>query len=214
VGTIVTVIASVRAATHRPGLGPLPDATLEAWANEDYPTIRRRLADEVPDVFTKVTADIPIAEGTASFILTAAPASLTDFGKLRVVEVKQGTVYRALRWASALAPFTTAGLAGTYRVQYISKAATLAISGPTTLDWPEGMDRVLIEQLAARVRIKFNESPKVHLDEMERVFRETRNSLLRQYVSTPQVIVDAGVMAAWPAYRFRGPATVELVGGW
>lgn len=213
-GTIVTVLASVRGATHRPGLGPLPDATLEAWANEDYPAIRRRLADEVPDLFTKVTADIPIAEGTASFVLTAAPASLTDFGKLRTVEVKLGTVYRALRWASALAPFNTVGLAGTYRVQYITKAAALVVGSATVLDWPDGMDRVLVEQLAARVRIKFNESPKPHLDEMERAYRETRNSLLRQYVSTPQVIVDVGVMAAWPAYRFRGPATVELVGGW
>lgn len=214
--TIVTVLASVRAAVHRPAVGTagLDDAGLVAWANEELPVLRARIADDAPSYFEKVTADITVADGVSLVDLTAAPVSLTDFSKVRHVEVKRDSVYLPLRWAPSIASTVTAGMGGTYRVKYLPKPAV--ISGPadaTDLLLPYGLDTCLIEQVCARVRRRFNENEDSHQRAGDAAYKDALGVLLR-LSGLPQRSVDLGNMPAWPRWRFRGPATVEFVGGW
>jgi hypothetical protein len=212
--TVVTVIASVRAAIHRQGTGAgLTDATLVAWANELLPRLLARIQDDVPDYFTKVTSDIVLAEGLSTVDVTAAPVSLTDFAKPRIVEFKSGAVYLPLRWAPYLASTVTTGLGGTYRVKYLPKAYFITgTSDATDLGLPFGLEVALIEQLAARCRRRFNESQTDHLEAAKLAFDECRASLIRLY-GGPLGAPNVNRMQQWPRWRFRGPATIELVGG-
>lgn len=214
--TFVSVLASLRAAIHRPAAGTagLDDASILAWANEELPPLFARLCDDVPAYFEKVTGDIVVADGTNTIVLTSAPVSLTDFSKVRFVELKAGTSYLPLRWAPGIASTTTSGLGATYRVKYLPKAFTIPAVGDTTdLGLPLGMERALIERLAARVRRRFNESPTEAMNAAEAAYKESMAALLR-LSGLPQSSADMRNMPSWPRWRFRGPATVELVGGW
>ncbi len=210
--TITTVVAAVRSAVHRPSAGPLLDADIVARANVVYPQLRRRLAMQVPELFMKATGDITVSDGTATYDLTASPTSLTDFGTLDVVEIKSGANYIPMRWSSPMEMAVNTGIAGTYRVRYLTKAATLVLASSTAIDMPDGFELVLIEELSAWVRRKFNESPNEHLQASKDAWREGIVSLLDQYARTPLTIVNSNITPWYPRFRLTGPTTVEFVG--
>lgn len=207
--TLADVEASVRAATDQDVSGPVTQVTIYQFVNEELPSLRRRLGDLVPDLYTAYTADFTVAAGVYSVDLSAAPISLTDFGKVRTVERKESGQYYPLSVAPALGPGTLdPAVAGTYRVSYVTKPAALTASGnPVPL--PDGAERVLVESVAARVRARVEEDPGFHLRMRDQAWAELRDSLISQYLSTPQSVVCVPARIGY-AFRFRGPATIDL----
>jgi hypothetical protein len=199
--------ASVRAATDHDTDTQVTQAQAYAWINEEYFALRRRLADAVPDLYTKVSADFTLGAGITSQDVTAAPLSLSDFAKPRIVEIKNSPFYSPLETAG----FMTADWGGslswrlrgttidlypqdfvpgkTFRVKYITKPAKL-VNPNDPVDVPDGAERVLVESVAARIRVRLDDDPSFHLQMRDKYWAEIRDSLVRQYVSTPQTIVD------------------------
>jgi hypothetical protein len=199
--------ASIRAGTDHDTDTQVTTPQIYAWFNEAYAVFHRRLATLFPDLFTKISADVPVASGASSFDLTATPPTLTDFGKLRVVQVKSGLDYFSLPLANAANPerearlcfrqrgfttidlFPTLAAAGTYRVRYVTKGLKLA--APTDpVDLPEGAETVLIETVAARVRCRHDDDPGPHMMFKSEAWKDLLASLGPMYVSTPQSIQD------------------------
>ena len=207
--TLSDIETSVRAATFKITTGRTPQSVIWLFVNEEYQALRRRLADAVPDLYTKVTADFTVAASTYSVDLSASPISLTDFGKVRVVERKESGQYYPLEVAAAMAPGDLDScIAGTYRVRYVTKPAKLT-AGTDVLEIPDGAERVLVESIAARLRVREQEDPSPHIRWREQAWTEIRDSLVQQYVSTPQE-VEVVAPSIGLAFRFRGPATIDL----
>lgn len=200
--TLTTVITSIRASVDRDGADvQVPDTVLTAWVNEAYLQLRRRLADLVPDLYTVVSADLTIASGNALSL-----SSLTTLGKILAVQRKESADYYSLPLAPATDPdasgtlsyrqrgtaavdiFPATSAPGTYRVRYVSKPA--ALTGSDAVDLPEGGERILIEDVAARCRLRWEEAPDYHLRARDQAWEELRNALVVQYLATTVSVVD------------------------
>jgi hypothetical protein len=195
------IITDIRATTQKT-IGPLPDADLLPWINASYQVLRRKLADLIPDFYTRVTADFTIASPASSQDLAAAPLSLTDVGKLRTVERKEGADYYPMQmvgvaWGSrahrlswrqrgeTTIEVVPAELApGTYRVKYLEKPIVIDGTGDT-LVLPDGGDAIVVEEASARVRVAFEEDPSPHQRLAKSAWDELSQSLMRMYPSAP-----------------------------
>jgi|SRR5579862_1421330 len=199
--------SSIRAAIDHDSDTAVTQAQIYAWVNERYYTLRRRLANLFPDLYTKVTADFTIAQGASSQDVTASPLSLTDFGKVRVLQWKTGLDYWSLPLANGINPERSGRLSwrlrgatvldifpalmapGTYRLRYVTKAIKLA--APTdVVDLPDGAETVLIEDVARRCRVRVDEDPSFHSMFKSEAWQELLASLQPLYVSTPMQIQD------------------------
>jgi hypothetical protein len=201
---------SIRAATQHDSDSQVTQPQIYAWVNEEYQMLRRRLADLVPDLYTAISADIVVTSPASSFGVVGSGLALTDFGKLRIVERKEGGYYFPI----PLAPFLNADITGTvsyrprgtgaavtidlfpavlasatYRVKYVTKPAVLAAAG-STVDLPDGGERVIIERVAARVRVRLDDDPTAHERWAAQAWDELRSSIVRQDISTPCSIID------------------------
>jgi hypothetical protein len=205
--TLATVLTSIRTATDQDETtGPISDTQLTAWVNEVYPALFRELADLIPDFFTTITADFTLAAGVSTVTTTTLGIN-TTLGKPRVLERKSGsgTAYMPLNYIRAYNAGWPARLGwrflggttfhllppgsapGTYRLQYLRKALTLA--GTDAIDLPDGGDRVLIEDVAALVRPRLQQDPAPHLAARKRAWDLLVASLRPQHGS-PQSIID------------------------
>lgn len=207
--TLPTVIASIRAAVdHDTDNQGGTDAQLTAWINEEYQTLRRQINDLIPDLYTALSGEFTLAAGVTTFAPGGPPLNLgPTLEKIRAVEYKEGgTDFRPL----PLAPFFTSGFvsyrswrllfgptieflpprdtAGTYRIRYTLKAAVLSGSADVLL--PDGAEKVLAERVAARVRVRLEESPVSHLAAADAAWAELQDSLFRTYLSAPIPVED------------------------
>lgn len=200
--------ASVRAGCDHDADTQITTPQVYVWANEAYFAIRRRLGEVAPDLYTRVSPDFTLGAGVTSQDLTAAPLSLTDFSKVRIVEWKTGAYYSPL----PVAPFLTADVRGEmafrlrgtildffpstfvpgqiFRVKYLTKPAAKLAAPGDAVDVPDGAERVIVEEILGRIRVRFDEDPSPHIAWRTQAWEEVRNALIKQYVSTPQSIVD------------------------
>lgn len=207
------IATDIRASTDHDSDTQVTDAQLWPWISSSYHVLRRKIADIAPELFTGISADLTVAAGAS----TIALSSITDLGKIRTVERKDGSVYTAL----PLAPFehgshpahlswrlraavgadvvdlAPADLApGTYRVRYLTKGVAINDSGDNLI-LPEGGDRVVVEEVAARVRVRFEEDPTPHLVAAKAAWEELRQGLVRLYANTSIPIVDVRGWGVW-----------------
>lgn len=209
--TAQAIIDDIKASTDHDGAADtqVTTAQLLVWIDAAYKKLRRALVDLVPDLYTVVSASVVVTSPATSFSLTAGGAgnlTLTDFEKIRKVERQFGTDWVPMLVAPALTSsiqafrgyrlrgtsvdlFPTTQAPGTYRVIYLSTGVT--IDGTSdTLELPGGADRIIVEEVAARVRIRLDEDPAFHLQMREQTWAETRDYLRRQYLATPRSVVD------------------------
>lgn len=211
--TLATLLLDIRAVCDRDGDTAVTDAQLTVWANQEYAIVRRRLADSVPDPFTKIK-DFTLASGNTQDV-TAAPMSLTDFGKLLSLSRLSGTSYQQLMLAPLGSVYDGTGLdaSGSYRARYLTKAATLAGTDP--VDLPDGADGIVRERVAARLRVRFDEDPKEHKAFAQELFAETVASLRVLYPATPYPgIIDVSEIGPGYAWRMRGNVIEIFPGGY
>lgn len=197
--------ASIRGATDSVDTARTTQALLLQFANEEFFRLRRRLADAIPDLYTKTSSDLVIAPGTTTIDIS----SITDFGKIRSLGRREGTVLVPLRVASPLAAFSTDGVDGTYVLSYVTKPSARLTNATSAIDLPDGMERALIEAVCARVRVKEKEDPSFHVQASEAIYGQVRDSLIRQYLSTPQNVIE-GQRYCGVSYRLRGASNIDL----
>jgi hypothetical protein len=206
---VSAVISQIRTVTEHDVDLQVTDTQFVPLIDSEYQRIRRQLGDLVPDLYTKVTADFTLGAGITAQDLSAAPTSITDLGKLRSVEIKDGTFYRAV----PLAAFIAEGIAGylcwrqrgattidffpvelvsgqTFRAKYVSQPASVTATSDS-LDIPAGADGIIVERVAARgVRNRFEEDANPHLQQAAALWQELRESLSMFYNGTPQTVED------------------------
>lgn len=205
--TLVDVIADIRAAVDREGTDvQITDAQLTAWVNTEYQAVRRRLAGMFPSLYEVVSADVVVAAGVATFDIAGAPLSLANVGKLGSVQRKESASYITLRYAHDYDPelspylcwrqrgatavdiFPVLSAPGTYRVRYMSKPAVLSGSG--AVDLPDGGERVLVEAVAVRCRVKWEEDPSAHAASRAGAWAELVAGLSVPNPLTPHTVQD------------------------
>lgn len=203
--TWTDVEGSVRGLTDHDTDTQVTQAQLLLWANEEMPIFVRRLAQAIPDRYRKVTADF---SGVASQDLGLAPTSLTDFDRLDVVQVKDGTLYYDLPLAPEASPESIGYLAWrqrgistidlypaslypgrTFRAKYLYMPAVL--TNASTIDVPRGGELYLVNMLAERTRHRHEEDTTYLERVREAAWQRFIASFLPFYGrSTPQAILD------------------------
>jgi hypothetical protein len=185
----------VRARTNQDLLGtdgdlqPVKSSTIRGWINLKYISLRRRLAQVAPTLFSRME----------EFTLTTGNSikDLTDFDgfeRIRRLERKVGTrwvrcdpadpvepdgddIMRAkyggsghtfLERGTNLEIYPVATAAGTYRLTFIIVVDELSaipsdINDEAELVLPPGFENVVIEEVCALVRIRFDDDPSPHL---------------------------------------------------
>lgn len=193
--TLADLLASIRAATDQDVSGPITDDILVLWLNESKAEVRRRIAAFAPGLFEAISGDFVVTSPATTIDIS----SLTTLLKVLEVQQKQGSVYWGVRPAGLNAEigplayrqrgFPGAGCVidlaparmapGTYRVRYTTVDAAFVVASPAgqTLMLPPGGDRVLVEAVAARVRVRCKEDPSAHLRASDEAFADLRSGL-------------------------------------
>jgi hypothetical protein len=172
VSTAADLVTSVRAATDQVVSGPVDDPTILGFLNDEYPVVRRLVAQLVPDLFASESGDLVVASG-ASEIDVSGLANLDLIFEVKRLsgssylpfdqagEAPQISIDRVWRRrgmsgaGTVIEVYPTTSAPGTYRVRYMATAAPLITTGggsPNTVLLPAGGERVLVEAAAARVR--------------------------------------------------------------
>lgn len=175
-----------------------PAAAIQRKLDDSYRTLRRRLSEEFPTIYEKVSSPITVAAGAVSF------NKPTDCEAIRVLE-KQ-SAYNSSCWYPVdvapslnrdqygtlsfyemgavlyLSPFPAAP--GTYRLYYIASPPDTI----TTYDVPNGLERILIEEASAWARQRHNEMEQVayHLAQARQIWDDNYMGLWRRYGSHGQ----------------------------
>lgn len=218
--TAADVIAYARAATDHDSDTQITDPALIILLNPIWQRVRRKLGQRVPTVFSKVTT-FTIASGSTQDV-TAAPLSLTDFERVRRLRKQVSNTspasYIPIGTASKIDPegvpwnqdivflergtvleFFPAQLipGATFELVYISKVARLAGGGSPVgatdiLDAPDGIEEVLGEALAAKIRPRFDEDPGPHLNAFGTLFDDYVWDLTKRYGVHPEGMPEDG----------------------
>jgi hypothetical protein len=205
VSTLQDVFDSARAATDQVGSSQVTDSQLLIWAKEDYPALARRVSVFVPDRYTKVTT---LTIGAGQTTLQSVPS---DFLKPRTVDRVVGTsvwdpVPRVslpmarmsstrgylLRGANTIEIFPATLAPASYVLTYIYKVDPSTLVVGTTLDLPDGCERVLAQQLAARIRVAVEEESMVqfHLSLANGYWLEAKTGLEEMYPDSFEGCID------------------------
>jgi hypothetical protein len=188
--TLTELLADIRAATDHDTDTAVTDAQLTSWINQEYFAVRRVLGDVAPTLYTAATTFSIVAGNT--YTIVAA-----DFSKVRRLERSNGSSYDPMRVASAVDPegscdytflerstvleiYPSNAAVTSYRLNYITKPAKLT-AGADVCDVPEGVERVIVEKVAARVRIRLEEDPSPHLQAASAALQEAKSYLQKRY---------------------------------
>lgn len=184
----------VRAATDMPDTGRLPQSIILAFAQDEYAEVIRRIAEFSPDLYRAISADLVIPDGGTSIDIS----TLTDLMQIQEIQWKRSSHYFGLEPAGSNAEidvsfhswrqrglpgagcvvdiFPPIRAPGTYRVLYTAFPGVLtAPSGAIRL--PLGSLRVLVEAVAARVRVREDEDPGFHVAAQEKAYDYLRRGL-------------------------------------
>jgi hypothetical protein len=202
-------IAIARTVTDQDVAGQVTDVQLLGLLKPIYMRFRRRLAMQLPTLYTKVSASFTLA----SSLQDIAAIPVTDFERVRLVErqvaggswspvgvanpiqpdaIPYDTDYAFLERGGFLDFFPSTSVAGlVFRLKYLSKPAALTAVGDT-IDVPDGGEEVLGELLAAKIRSRFEEQ-QVHLNEATRLWGDMVNDLRARYGLHPEGLPIAEV---------------------
>lgn len=187
--------AGVRASTDMPDVGRLPQATILAFANDEYAEVIRRIAEFAPDLYRAISADLTIAPGATSLDIS----SLTTLMQIQEFQWKRSGRYLGLEpagvnaeidgfrrsWRQRGLPgvgcvvdvFPPERAPGDYRVLYTAFPGALTASPDAELRIPLGGLRVFVEAVSARVRVREEEDPSFHIKAREDAYDNLRRGL-------------------------------------
>ena len=185
--TVTACIADIRAITaHDAPDTSVTDAQITTWIDQELRSLMREIGDQAHGLMLAVTAPQVI-----STVATPTFAKPADFGSVHVME-RLGTTYfpiprvddlnstnaTELSWgenATTIEIFPAASSVGTYRMRYLKQPA----SGYTTLDIPDGCERILVNRVAALVAMRFSDDTRPFLEAAQR-YQEQIFSQLRK----------------------------------
>lgn len=193
--TVAQAITAIRTSSNHDDDDQTDTAQITAKLDLLYKQLLRRLKAFVPNLFESVTTPTIASSASPQF---AKPANTESVQK--VERLISGTQYDAIeagdplnyRNTSVLNWYEQAGniiispaelAVGGYRVT----ALLGVVAGYTSLTLvPEGMEDILIEQCAAFVRQRHDESPAVHMEEATRIWKEQIPPLIRRHGAHPR----------------------------
>lgn len=212
--TAADPIAYARVATDHDTDTQVTDAQLLVLLAPLWQKLRRKLGQRISTLFTRVTT-FTISSGSTQDV-TAAPLSLTDFERVRrlrkqvsnttpasyipigvsdfidpeMVPWNQDIVF--LERGTTLEFFPAALIPGsTFELAYITLAAAItATSSP--IDAPAGIEEILGELLAAKIRVRFEEDPGSHLAAADTALTEYLWDLGKRYGVHPYGMSEDG----------------------
>lgn len=181
------------------GDAQLPSATITRRADAEYRILRRRLSGEFPSIYEAVSTPTTIVAPTTTI------AKPTDCETIRVLEKQVGTTWVALDVSSSLNRdeyselsfyeiganvqiLPEASAPGTYRFIYIKAPPTTV----TTYDVPDGLERIIVEEVSAWGRQRHNEMEQVayHKTEAKRIWDESYMPLWNRYGSHGRSVLN------------------------
>lgn len=199
--TAADIVTSVRMATDQDVSGPVSDAMILAFANEEYPLVRRMVATFASDLFASESGALTVAAGAVEIDVSGISSLDVIFEVKRLNGIRYRNVDVAgpdpegaftLVWrrrgmsgtGTAIELYPAAAAPGTYKVRYMATAPALAGSGAVLL--PAGAERVLVEATAARVMQRLERDYSFHIRARDLALKELRGQLQPQnYVIQP-----------------------------
>ena len=210
--TAADVIAYARAATDHDVDQQVTDPQLIVLLNPIWQRVRRQLGQRIPVLFTKV---VTFTLTGATQDLTASPVSLTDFERVRRLRrlvdstsqryepvgaanpidpelLPPDANYAFLVRGTTLELFPAGSATGSsLELSYNTKATKLTGGGTPAgtsdvLDAPDGIEEVLGEELAAKIRPRFDEEASPHVQAAATALRELLWDLTLRYGVHPE----------------------------
>jgi hypothetical protein len=207
--TAASIIAYARAASDHDSDTQITDAGCVTLLDPLWQRMRRKLAQRVPTLYTKVAATFTVASGNTQDV-TGSPLSLTDFDRVRrirrLISSTAPTSYVPIGVADAIDPerippeedvvflergtvleFYPAAIIPTmtFELAYLTAAPALTTTS-SVLDAPAGIEGVLGEELAAKIRTRFEDDPSAHLQAAAAALDEYLWDLTRRYGVHPE----------------------------
>lgn len=185
------IVTNIRALTDHDTDTQVTDPQLFAWISTEYFAIRRTLNRVVPTLYVN-TVSFTISSGNTYTIVA------TDFESIRRLQRLAGdSTYYAVKQASPLDPELARSIAflkrgsvlefypsqaatGSYKLTYMTKPTQITAGGDT-VDVPEGVDEVIAQKVSAKVRTRLNDSPTVHMEAADALWKEAKRQLQRDY---------------------------------
>lgn len=202
------IISDIRSSTDQEDSSQVDDTELLPWIDSEYQSLRRRFAEVAPEMFSALH-DFTIS-GTTTYDLAANVATFSKvlglfyranenaYVELAVAEVQNGE-------------YTGGNVDGSYRLRFLTRATKVNATN-VSLSLPAGADRIIVERVSARVRVKVDEDPSFHMQEANRVTQDVFREIADTYRATPRSVIDVD-NNWWPwfpgsgwgrAYRLRG----------
>jgi hypothetical protein len=197
--TLTGLCDDIRACTNHDSDTQVTDVQLTVWINKEYYRLRRILAEVAPSLFQNQVS-FTISSGNTYAVVA------TDYDRVyRLERLVNGTEYEPLGLADALDPesvpdglslaflergttleiYPSTSAAGSYRLTYTTKPAALS-GGSDSCTVPEGAEEVIVQRVSARVRVRFEEDPSIHVALANEALSEVRSYLQKRYGVHPE----------------------------
>jgi len=195
-------ITNIRSATSHDTDDQISTTQYLAWLQLEQDILRARLAASIPNLYsttaTTVLADqetiIPLPDDFLATVriekivgATYYPVCVSD--GLSTNGLSTGLEFRRENNQIIVSPPETS--AGTYRHTYIYTSAVLDYDddensqNDSTLEVPLGLEDVICERVAARVRIRCEEDPSPHEARAERIWAMNQHAIRKIYGAHP-----------------------------
>jgi hypothetical protein len=187
---------AIKAATDHDGASDTQVTTtqLDTWIDLEHKLLRRQLSLIVPTLYTSVDEEQTLTSTDEDDDVLSVPS---DFERLVRVERQVGTAWHPVPVSDELSPHVGSNITvreegeelrispltsapGVYRIVYVAIPATMD-DDADTLDVPAGCEDIILEKVAARVRIRLDQDPSPHSARAAETWLEQKKALRRRY---------------------------------
>lgn len=197
--TLSGLQADIRAATDHDSDTQVTDAQLLVWINKEYFRLRRIIGDVAPKLYS-AQVTFTISSGNTYAIVASDFERIYKLERLNVGSsydpmvvaneldpevIPDGAVAAFLERGATLEIYPSTAASASYRLTYTTKPTALASAGDACTV-PEGAEEVIVQRVAARVRIRFEEDPSPHQALAAEALAEVRSFIQRRYGAHPE----------------------------
>lgn len=185
-------LTEIKASTGHDSDDQAPDARINQRIDWEYRRLRRELIKYAPTLYVAVHTEQTLTTSDTTYDLPS------DFERIKRFERQYGSIWQPVYTNDGLHIHTsplsfreevgaiqvspTVDAPGTYRLVYWQAPS---LTGDYTILVPEGLEEVIVERVAAWVRVRMEEDPAPHQQMADRIWNSQKGDLMRRYGEHP-----------------------------